>query len=153
MTRLQRLQHRFVDLIPADLEPGVLYITMEYATAVHSCACGCGGRVVTPFTPTDWQILFDGETVSLSPSIGNWSFDCQSHYWIRRNQIDWAPHWSAARIARGRELAREASASRVHVSRVPVSSPSPWRHRALRWLTGVAAAIRRLTDRRSSGRS
>jgi len=125
VTRVQRLQHRFVDLIPADLEPGVLYITVGYATAVHSCACGCGGRVVTPFTPTDWQLLFDGETVSLSPSIGNWSFQCQSHYWIRRNRIDWAPRWSAARIARGRELAREASAGGVDRAGVPVSSPAP----------------------------
>ncbi len=153
MTRLQRLQHRFVDLIPADLEAGVLYITMEYATAVHSCACGCGGRVVTPFTPTDWQILFDGETVSLSPSIGNWSFDCQSHYWIRRNRIDWAPRWSAAQIARGRELAREARASRVDTARVPVSPPGPQRRRLRRWLTRVARAIRRLADRRRPGSS
>ncbi|MFC4855982.1 DUF6527 family protein [Actinophytocola glycyrrhizae] len=24
---------------------------------------------------------FNGETVSLSPSIGNWSFPCRSHYY------------------------------------------------------------------------
>ena len=108
MTRLESLEHRFVALIPADLDPGVLYVTMEYATAVHSCACGCGGRVVTPFTPRDWELRFDGETVSLSPSIGNWSFACQSHYWIRRNRIEWAPRWSAAQIGRNRELAHGA---------------------------------------------
>jgi hypothetical protein len=153
VTRLQRLQHRFLDLIPADLERGVLYITVEYATAVHSCACGCGGRVVTPFTPTDWQLLFDGETVSLSPSIGNWSFDCQSHYWVRRNRIDWAPQWSAARIARGRELARQATASRVDGAPVPVSTPDPLRPRPLLWLARLALAIRRLAGRSSAGRS
>jgi len=101
VTRLERLDHRFVDRIPADLEPGVVYITIEYATAVHSCACGCRARVVTPFTPRHWELRFDGETVSLSPSIGNWSFACQSHYWIRWNRIEWAPRWSAAQIGRG----------------------------------------------------
>lgn len=153
MTRLHRLQHQFVDLIPAHLEPGVLYITVEYATAVHSCACGCGGRVVTPFTPTDWQLLFDGESVSLSPSIGNWSFDCQSHYWIRRNRVDWAPRWSAAQIARGRELARQAGASHVDTARAPISPENAGRHGALRWLAAASAAIRRLTERGKSGRS
>lgn len=128
MTRLRRLQHQFVDQIPAALEHGVLYVTVEYATAVHSCACGCGGRVVTPFTPTDWQLLFDGETVSLSPSIGNWSFSCQSHYWIRRNRIEWAPRWSASQIARARDLARGARVSGVATPPAPVFSTGPrWR--------------------------
>ncbi|MGN6800789.1 MAG: DUF6527 family protein [Ginsengibacter sp.] len=26
-------------------------------------------------------------TTTFYPSIGNWSFDCQSHYWIRENMI------------------------------------------------------------------
>jgi hypothetical protein len=52
--RHHTLQHRFVRNAPRELEPSVLYISMEYATAVHSCCCGCGERVVTPFTPTDW---------------------------------------------------------------------------------------------------
>jgi hypothetical protein len=53
--RHHTLEHRFVRNAPRELEPGVLYISMEYATAVHSCCCGCGERVVTPFTPTDWR--------------------------------------------------------------------------------------------------
>ena len=65
-----RLEHRFVEHIPEHLEPGVLYVSMKYATAAHSCCCGCGEEVVTPFTPTDWQMIFDGETVSLRPSVG-----------------------------------------------------------------------------------
>lgn len=121
MTGLERLHHRFVDLVPADLEPGILYVTIEYATAVHSCACGCGGRVVTPFTPADWELRFDGETVSLFPSIGNWSFSCQSHYWIRRNRIEWAPQWTAAQITRARRLAREAQPTGSSSPQAPTS--------------------------------
>ena len=61
------LEHRFVKHVPDSLEPGVLYVSIEYATATHSCCCGCGEEVVTPFSPTDWKMTFDGETVSVWP--------------------------------------------------------------------------------------
>ncbi len=106
MTRVERLEHRFVEFVPGNLELGVLYVSIEYATVVHACACGCSGRVITPLTPTDWRLTFDGETVSLWPSIGNWSFPCQSHYWITYGRIEWARRWSPAEIQRGRQQAR-----------------------------------------------
>lgn len=87
MLRHSRLEHRFVQYIPEVLEPGVIYISMEFATAAHSCCCGCGEQVITPFTPSDWTMSFDGETISLSPSIGNWKFRCHSHYIIRRSRV------------------------------------------------------------------
>jgi hypothetical protein len=143
VTRLQVFEHRFVDRIPADIESGVLYITIGYATAVHSCACGCGGRVVTPFTPTDWELRFDGEAVSLSPSIGNWSFSCQSHYWIKRNRVEWAPRWSAAQITRARELARDARASSVDAPVAPVSAGDARWSSFLQRLGQLARSFRR----------
>jgi hypothetical protein len=79
-----------------------LYISIEYATATHRCPCGCGNRVVTPLSPADWELTFDGETVSLYPSLGNWSLQCQSHYWVRRNQIIWAAKWTGEEIEKGR---------------------------------------------------
>ncbi|WP_416072066.1 DUF6527 family protein [Streptomyces sp. ME18-1-4] len=69
-----RLTHRFVEYIPEDLERGVLYVSLPYTIAVHLCACGCGSTVVTPLGPTDRSLTFDGVAVSLSPSIGNWSY-------------------------------------------------------------------------------
>jgi hypothetical protein len=57
---------------------------------------------VTPLSPTDWKLTFDGETISLSPSIGNWSLKCQAHYWIERNQVRWAGRWSRDEIEAGR---------------------------------------------------
>jgi hypothetical protein len=39
-------------------------------------------------------LFFDGETVSLSPSIGNFEFSCQSHYFIRKNLVVWVDQWS-----------------------------------------------------------
>jgi len=106
MTKVERLGHEFVERIPERLEEGVLYVSILYATAMHLCACGCGREVVTPLTPTDWEIAFNGETVSLSPSIGNWSFQCQSHYWIRRGRVRWARWMSREEIERSRERDR-----------------------------------------------
>ena len=82
MIRHKRLAHCFVEHIPERLEAGVLYVSMEYATSAHSCCCDCGEEVVAPFTPTDWKMTFDGETISLRPSIGNWTLKCRSHYVI-----------------------------------------------------------------------
>jgi hypothetical protein len=98
------LQHRFIELVPDVLEDGVLYISIEYCSAIHKCVCGCGNEVVTPISPTGWQLTFDGKTVSLYPSIGNWSFDCKSHYWIRRNRVIKARKWNESEIDQAREL-------------------------------------------------
>ena len=81
--------HEFVEYIPEKLSDGTIYISTTYGTAVHKCCCGCGNEVVTPLTPTDWKLIFDGETISLHPSIGNWNLDCKSHYWIKNNEIKW----------------------------------------------------------------
>lgn len=83
-------EHRFVDAMPEELEAGQLYVSIRFRTAAHLCACGCGTRVVTPIKPAKWQLTFDGETVSLSPSIGRWQLPCRSHYWIRRNVVVWS---------------------------------------------------------------
>lgn len=104
MSRRTAIAPEFVDLIPDRLEDGVLYISIGYGTAAHACCCGCGREVTTPLTRADWRLIFDGESVSLQPSIGNWSFPCQSHYFITMNRIRWVEAWSPERIAEGRRL-------------------------------------------------
>jgi len=88
------MKHKFVDFIPDNLEERVVYISLEYGIVVHKCCCGCGHEVVTPLSPMGWKLTFDGETISLSPSIGSWSLACKSHYWIRNNKVEWAKQWS-----------------------------------------------------------
>lgn len=99
---MKMLQHKFVEFIPDIIEDGVLYVSIKYCTAIHKCVCGCGNEVVTPISPTDWKLTFDGKTISLSPSIGNWNFSCQSHYWIKRNEIVYAEKWDKEEIQVGR---------------------------------------------------
>lgn len=110
MMRYTHLEHRFVEHIPERLTSGVLYISMEYATAVHCCCCGCGEEVVTPFTPTDWRMTFDGKTVSLSPSIGNWNFNCRSHYFIQRGRVIEAANWTDEQVKTERRRDKTAKA-------------------------------------------
>ncbi|ODT21946.1 MAG: hypothetical protein ABS35_16015 [Kaistia sp. SCN 65-12] len=99
MTRIGQIRPEFVDFIPERLEPGVLYVSRRYSTASHLCCCGCGLEVVTPLSPAKWRLLESNGAVSLNPSVGNWSFPCRSHYWIKGNRVQWAGAMSAEQIA------------------------------------------------------
>jgi hypothetical protein len=103
------LTPEFVEYIPETLDDGKIYISTTYGTAVHKCCCGCGREVVTPLSANGWRLTVDGAFISLYPSIGNWSFPCQSHYWIRRNEIRWTRKWSRREIATGRRFAAKAN--------------------------------------------
>jgi hypothetical protein len=145
VTRDHRLHHEFVEQIPPSLDKGTVYVSIKYATVAHLCCCGCRHEVVTPLGPTDWRLIFDGETVSLTPSIGNWSFPCRSHYWIRNDRVEWAPSMSEAQISAGRSrdrvakdryfetpaAPREQGASSARVSRIR-RWLQRWRHRGHR---------------------
>ena len=105
-----KIKHEFVEFIPKEREEGVLYVSIPYATAVHSCFCGCGLKVVTPISPVGWQLTFDGETVTLFPSVGSWSFPCRSHYIIRCNTVVWDEDMSRCEIELGRARDQKARA-------------------------------------------
>lgn len=98
-----RLSHRFVVSVPDNLEAEVLYVSLEYDTTNLLCACGCGNQVVLPLHPTAWRLTYDGESVSMSPSVGNWSFPCRSHYWIDRGRVRWAAPWTEGEVVAGRQ--------------------------------------------------
>lgn len=102
MKREITLKHEFVEYIPNEIKNKTIYVSIAFATVVHKCCCGCGNEVVTPLSPTDWKLIFDGESISLDPSIGNWGFACQSHYWIKRNKVKWSRRWSQEEIKAGR---------------------------------------------------
>lgn len=89
----------FVEFIPEVLEAGKLYLSIRFRTASHLCACGCGLKVVTPIKPAKWRFTYDGESVSLSPSVGRWQLPCKSHYCIVKNEIIWARPFSEREMA------------------------------------------------------
>lgn len=144
--RSAEFSHRFVEFIPEVLEERTLYVSMKFATVIHKCACGCGKRVVTPLSPTDWKLLYDGRTISLTPSIGNWSFECRSHYWIRNNRASWAPSWSAEQVEAGRDqdrLSKEkyANSSQEGGSSLPSEPAIP--HRDEGWFRSMVGRLRK----------
>ncbi|MGB1307447.1 MAG: DUF6527 family protein [Oceanihabitans sp.] len=98
------IQHKFIEFMPDIIEDGVLYISLNYGTVIHNCACGCGSEVNTPLSPTAWRMSYNGEAVTLNPSVGNWSFDCKSHYWITDSKIEWASTWSDEKINKIRKI-------------------------------------------------
>jgi hypothetical protein len=144
------LEHRFVETFPEPLEAGVLYVSVEFGSAAHSCCCGCGEEVVTPLTPTDWNITYDGETITLHPSVGSWTLPCRSHYVIRRNRVIEAPPWSDAEVSAERRRDRLAKAAHFGSNALPstpVSAPDVepsqtapaapgWKKRFFGWLLG-----------------
>lgn len=85
MSKIERYTHEFVEFIPDDLEPGVLYVSTPYSTAALLCMCGCGLRSLTRSRP--------------SSSVNR--RECQSHYWLDRGTDDWAARWTRERSAAG----------------------------------------------------
>jgi Family of unknown function (DUF6527) len=142
MSRLHQLRHEFVEFVPDRLEPCILYISVQYKTMAHLCCCGCGKKVVTPISPTGWQLTYDGRTVSISPSVGNWNLDCRSHYFISGNQVRWAGQWSREMIeagfARDRQLKQDYYDTQTSTDRLPSPATEPLpTHRARTFLTKV----------------
>lgn len=81
---------KLVEYIPQFPEEGIIYVSYQYKTSTHLCACGCGEKTVLPFYM--WTITaHEDSTVSFDPSIGNYQFACKSHYMIKRNQVQWLP--------------------------------------------------------------
>jgi hypothetical protein len=118
-TAVTRLDASLTESFPVEMEPGILYVSLEYRTCAHLCACGCGEEVVTPLSPALWRVTYDGETVSLAPSIGNWALPCRSHYWIDRGIVSWADRYSRGQASRAR------NDDRRDIQRL--GAPGPWR--------------------------
>ncbi|MDR6743235.1 hypothetical protein J2X56_005272 [Herbaspirillum sp. 1173] len=148
------LEPRFVKGIPRELEKGILYVSMEYGTVVHSCCCGCGHEVVTPLTPNDWTITYNGVSASLWPSVGNWNLPCRSHYIIKANQAIEAGPWNNSQIkaavkneqerkrtyyqseTKSRDHTKPVSDPRTSSIKAPTATPPSLLTKILNWLNG-----------------
>jgi hypothetical protein len=123
MNRPTKIKYEFVDFIPNELEEETVYISIPYATSRHLCLCGCGHQVILPIAPHEWQLSFDGETVSFYPSVGNWSFDCRSHYWIENDKVIWDRPMSRLQIQAVRDKDKQIK-KKVYSAPVPLPSPA-----------------------------
>ena len=149
--RVDRLEAQFIDAFPAVMEPGVLYVSLEYRTCGHLCACGCGHEVTTPLSRAQWAFTFDGDDISLWPSVGNWALPCRSHYVVDRSRVRWARTFSEAEVDRNRRRDRAAlraqgsSAFSSLDDRPPVTcTPSPCKKAS--WRDRLGACVRAGVD-------
>ncbi|MGH2958723.1 MAG: DUF6527 family protein [Solirubrobacterales bacterium] len=138
--RQKKYRHEFVEVVPENLIEGVLYVSLKYKSVSHLCMCGCGEKVVFRLAPQRFKIKFDGESVSLSPSVGNSNFACRSHYWLEHGEVEWLPPLSDRQIERARGNAhrvttephrRSAGFEDEHAadeSEFATESPSIWDH-------------------------
>jgi hypothetical protein len=147
--RLDRVTPEVVELAPPVLEHGRLYISPKFKAVVHLCCCGCGEKVVTPLSPAEWRVELNGDRATLFPSIGNWSMPCQSHYWIRDNQVIWGTKLSKRQVAAVFERDHRDLRALHHAAKSDVGdssrSPSPdctvkrtgagWLEALKRWLS------------------
>lgn len=79
----------FVDtVIPEVMEENKLYISLDCEVSIHLCLCGCKNEVVIPFGPGGWKYTENDGKITLSPSIGNYSLPCKSHYIITKNKAN-----------------------------------------------------------------
>lgn len=88
--------------MPSELAPGILYVSEEFKAAAHLCACGCGAKIRTPLTPTEWLLEITDVGPTLRPSVGNWQLPCKSHYWIIEGEVNWSSQWTPEQILEGR---------------------------------------------------
>jgi len=131
--KVTRFRLAEVESFPRPLEVGVLYFSERFSGAAHACACGCGMEVITPISPVQWRITRNARGVSLRPSIGNWNFQCRSHYWITDGAVQWSADMTDDQIRAGRAY---NSALREHYFKaknaeqsLPAPQHSPPAHR------------------------
>jgi hypothetical protein len=142
--KTEQFTPKFVETFPCPMSPAVLYISVEYNSCGHLCACGCGEEVVAPLSPAQWSFTYDGATVSMRPSIGSWALPCRSHYVIDHNRVRWAKQYSDDAIALNR--ARDRAALDPGHARDPEAAPPATPHAAPGEPTGAAGPLTRFVD-------
>lgn len=99
-------QIEWVEDMPESMDPGILYISVKHQLTEHYCACGCGTEVSLPLGRNEWKLVYDGDSVSIWPSVGNWHLLCESHYLITESKTIWCAQWSEEEILGGRNRDR-----------------------------------------------
>lgn len=88
MNKITEFSIKFIELMPKEIEEGILYISLVYSTTCHKCFCGCGVETFAPIGKDGWKQTNINGFVSLSPSLQQ-RLECQSHYHLTENKVIW----------------------------------------------------------------
>ena len=127
-----KIELKHVEFVPKILEAGILYVSERFQVALHICPCGCGNKVVTPLSPSEWKFTEESGKPSLCPSIGNWQIPCQSHYWIMDGEVKWSYQWSEKMIEAGRR--RDRAKLEEHFRRKAQAQRNSFWQRIQKWI-------------------
>lgn len=99
------MKHILLEFMPPheELEADTIYISLRFGCSIHKCPCGCGEHSTLSIKTAEgiespdgsvkwsdgWDMKIENNLVSFSPSILN-LFACNSHYFIKNSQIEWA---------------------------------------------------------------
>lgn len=86
----------FVENMPHEKLPGVLYVSDKFQATTHICPCGCGVMAYLPYGENHrrldadhtWDFTNTDGKITIAPSILN--SGCKAHYFIRGNRLVWA---------------------------------------------------------------
>lgn len=95
------------DRFPDELEPGKFYLSVDFRSSAHLCACGCGSRVVLPIKPAGWKLTQTATSFSITPSVGNREFACRSHYLIEGGRIVWLSSMTDREVQASRAIDKQ----------------------------------------------
>ncbi len=88
MSKVLEFSIEFIELMPEEIEEGILYISLVYSTTCHKCFCGCGVETFAPLGEHHWKLENLDGIVSLTPSLKQ-RLECQSHYYLTENKVIW----------------------------------------------------------------
>lgn len=96
---MRNIKFKFMDDLPhtCEMEEDIVYVSFEDNVSKHLCMCGCGELIVTPISPVEWSLVYNGR-YSLSPSIGNWQLPCKSHYFITDEKVEMSYQFTDSKI-------------------------------------------------------
>ena len=129
--RTARWETEWVEDMPEVIKEGKVYISIKHRLTEHLCACGCRAEVSLPLGRSEWRIEYDGETVSIRPSVGNWRLPCRSHYIIQESVTRWCKPWSAREAVAGRIRDRQEKEQDI----IRKKKERTWWKRVLRRIT------------------
>ena len=84
--RTTQWQIEWVEDMPERMEAATLYISVKHRLTEHLCACGCGTEVSLHLGRSEWRLIYDGDSISVWPSVGNWRLLCNRHYVIQESE-------------------------------------------------------------------
>jgi Family of unknown function (DUF6527) len=143
--KVTALRPEYVEHLPEQLEQGVLYICEEFDVTAHKCCCGCGEDVYNKLGPARWRMIkMPDATVTLHPSIGNWNYKCQSHYWIQSNRVIDAGWMSARAIKAAQRRDRHERGRYLAGLNAGAKDGASWWERATALVAGTVRAVKAL---------